>query len=43
MGKNVPLGRVGQPEEVAAAILLTMTNPYMTGSTIDVDGGVLLP
>ena len=43
MGKNVPLGRMGQPEEVAAAILLTMTNPYMTGSTIDVDGGVLLP
>lgn len=43
MGRNVPLGRVGQPEEVAAAILLTMTNPYMTGSTIDVDGGVLLP
>ena len=43
MGKNILLGRVGQPEEVAAAILLLMTNPYMTGTTIDVDGGVLLP
>lgn len=43
MGKSVPLGRVGAPEEVAAALLLCMTNTYMTGTTVDVDGGVLLP
>ena len=43
MGKNIPLGRVGESDEVAAAVLLTMTNPYITGTTIDVDGGVLLP
>lgn len=43
MGKNVPLGRVGQPDEVAGAILHTMTNTYMTGATLDVDGGSLLP
>ncbi|MEE4302143.1 MAG: SDR family oxidoreductase [Pseudomonadales bacterium] len=43
MGKGVPLGRVGQADEVASAILLTLTNTYMTGATIDVDGGVLLP
>lgn len=43
MGKNVPLGRVGQPAEVAAAILAAMTNSYMTGATLDVDGGTLLP
>jgi NAD(P)-dependent dehydrogenase (short-subunit alcohol dehydrogenase family) len=43
MGKGVLLQRVGQPEEVASAILLTLENNYMTGSTIDVDGGVLLP
>lgn len=43
MGGNVPLGRLGQPEELASAILLTMTNRYMTGTTIDVDGGILLP
>lgn len=43
MGRNVPLGRVGASEEVAAALLLCMTNPYMTGTVIDVDGGVLLP
>ena len=43
MAKNIPLGRVGQAMEVAQAILLVMTNSYMTGTTIDVDGGVLLP
>ena len=43
MGKNIPLGRVGASEEIASAILLLMTNSYMTGATIDVDGGVLLP
>ncbi|MBT4161022.1 MAG: SDR family oxidoreductase [Gammaproteobacteria bacterium] len=43
MGRSIPLGRVGQPEEVASAIILTMTNSYLTGTTIDVDGGVLLP
>lgn len=43
MGKGVLLGRVGQGEEVASAILLTLHNTYMTGSTVDVDGGVLLP
>ena len=43
MGKGVPLGRVGQADEVASAILQTLTNTYMTGVTIDVDGGILLP
>lgn len=43
MGKNIPLGRVGQADEVAGAILHAMTNTYMTGTTLDVDGGSLLP
>lgn len=43
MGKGVPLGRVGESEEVAQALLLCMTNTYMTGTVLDVDGGVLLP
>lgn len=43
MGKTVLLGRVGEASEVAQAIMLLMQNPYMTGTTIDVDGGVLLP
>ena len=43
IGANFPLGRVGRPEEVAEAILLCMSNTYMTGVVIDVDGGALLP
>ena len=43
MSKNILLGRVGRASEVAEAILLLMTNPYVTGTTIDVDGGALLP
>ena len=43
MGKNILLGRVGQSDEVAGAIMLLMQNAYITGTTIDVDGGVLLP
>lgn len=41
--KNLPISRPGKPEELAAAIILCMTNDYMTGATIDVDGGTLLP
>ena len=43
MGKNIPIGRVGRAEEVGLAILHAMENPYMTGATIDIDGGILLP
>lgn len=43
MTANLPIKRAGQPAEVASAILLTMTNGYMTGATLDVDGGTLLP
>ena len=43
MGKNILLGRVGKATEVAEAIVFIMTNAYITGITIDVDGGVLLP
>lgn len=43
MSQNIPLKRVGQPDEVANAIIFLMTTPYVTGTTIDVDGGQLLP
>jgi len=41
--QHIPLKRAGQSEEVASAVLLTLTNSYMTGTTIDVEGGALLP
>jgi len=37
--QNLPVRRVGQPEDIAEAILLLATNPYMTGTTVTVDGG----
>lgn len=35
----LPARRVGQPEDIAGAILFVATNPYATGSTVTVDGG----
>lgn len=39
---GVPLGRAGRPEEAAEVIafLLSPSNSYMTGSTLDVAGGM---
>ncbi|WP_429260779.1 SDR family oxidoreductase [Paraburkholderia sp. GAS334] len=36
---SLPVRRVGQPEDIANAIVYLMTNPYATGSTVLVDGG----
>jgi len=40
--RGIPMGRVGKPDEVAAVImfLLSPLAAYVTGSTIDVSGGV---
>lgn len=35
-----PVARVAAPEEIAFQILACAANPYMTGSIIDVDGGL---
>jgi 3-oxoacyl-[acyl-carrier protein] reductase len=36
---RIPLGRMGRPEEVAQAVLMVIGNPYMTGQTIQLNGG----
>jgi len=36
---KVPLGRLGTVEEVAAAVIMVASNPYMTGQTVHVNGG----
>ena len=40
---NIPMGRMGQPEEVANAVvfLASSQSSYITGSTIFVDGGMI--
>jgi 3-oxoacyl-[acyl-carrier protein] reductase len=37
---RVPLGRLGTPEEVAQAVIAVIANPYMTGQTVPVNGGL---
>ena len=42
-GANALMQRVGTADEVAAGIIFAIENDYVTGTTIDVDGGALLP
>jgi NAD(P)-dependent dehydrogenase (short-subunit alcohol dehydrogenase family) len=39
---TLPVKRVGQAEDVADAILMLMTNPFTTGSTLFIDGGGMI-
>jgi NAD(P)-dependent dehydrogenase (short-subunit alcohol dehydrogenase family) len=39
---TLPARRVGQAEDIADAILMLMTNPFTTGSTVFVDGGGMI-
>lgn len=39
---TLPARRVGQAEDIADAILMLMTNPFTTGSTLFVDGGGMI-
>ena len=38
--KTLPVGHLGKPEELAQAYLAALTNTYMSGSVITVDGGL---
>ena len=37
---RIPLGRLGTGEEVAQAVLMVIGNAYMTGTTVQVNGGL---
>jgi 3-oxoacyl-[acyl-carrier protein] reductase len=37
---RVPVGRLGLPEEVGHAVLMVIGNAYMTGQTVQVNGGL---
>jgi 3-oxoacyl-[acyl-carrier protein] reductase len=45
MERSVPLGRLGEPRDVAHAVLFLASDEaaYITGTTIIVDGGQILP
>ncbi|MCB1740342.1 MAG: SDR family oxidoreductase [Gammaproteobacteria bacterium] len=36
---HIPLGRFGLPEEVASAVLMVIANAYISGQTIQLNGG----
>jgi NAD(P)-dependent dehydrogenase (short-subunit alcohol dehydrogenase family) len=42
IASKLPVGTVGKPHDIAAAVLMLMQNPFITGITLDVDGGGLL-
>jgi 3-oxoacyl-[acyl-carrier protein] reductase len=37
---RVPLGRFGKADEVAQAVMMLLDNPYMTGQTVAMSGGM---
>ena len=41
---NIPLGRFGTPEDVAGAVLFLASDAakYITGQTLNVDGGMVM-
>ena len=45
LGPRIPLGRVGTPEDIgwAIAFLASEEASYITGITLRVDGGLILP
>jgi NAD(P)-dependent dehydrogenase (short-subunit alcohol dehydrogenase family) len=40
LARNIPLGRMGQPGEVAQSVLMVLGNDYMTGQAIFLNGGM---
>lgn len=40
--EEVPLGRLGTPEEIAKAVLFFAENPYITGQILGVNGGIVI-
>jgi NAD(P)-dependent dehydrogenase (short-subunit alcohol dehydrogenase family) len=42
VGKSLPLGRVGEVDDVAEAYLYLLSQPYTTGTILTIDGGSVL-
>ena len=40
LSKRIPLRRIAQPDEMPTPSLFLMTNPYVTGWTLTIDGGI---
>ena len=42
LGKNAPVGRLGQPEDVAKAMLYLAEAEFVTGQVLPVNGGFII-
>jgi 3-oxoacyl-[acyl-carrier protein] reductase len=40
LARNIPLGRMGRPGEVAQSVLMVLGNGYMTGQAVFLNGGM---
>lgn len=40
LGRGVPVGRLGRPDEVADLAIAILRNPYLTNQVISIDGGI---
>jgi 3-oxoacyl-[acyl-carrier protein] reductase len=38
----IPIGRIGQVQEVVDVVMLVVSNGYLTGQTLSVNGGVYM-
>lgn len=38
--RRIPIGRAGLPEEVAHAVVMVISNEYLTGQTVQLNGGL---
>ena len=41
-GKSLPVKRIGRPDEVAEAVVFLVSNGFVTGTVLDIDGGASL-
>jgi 3-oxoacyl-[acyl-carrier protein] reductase len=39
MAAGIPAGRLGEPDEIAAAVEFIFTNDYLNGRILEIDGG----
>lgn len=39
---RIPVGRLGRPDEVAQMAVAVLQNGYMTGQTVNVNGGLYM-
>ena len=37
--ENIPVKRIGKPEEIAEAVIMLMNNGFINGEVLHIDGG----